>query len=76
MGTLLSAHCESRGITLAELSSLPAPEPLGPLHRPVPHHELVEVLKEELGTAGYEATREEYAVQHRRLERVNVLILC
>jgi len=75
MGALLSAHCGSSGITLAELSSLPAPEPLGPLHRPVRHHELVEVLKEELGSAGYEATREEYAVQHRGLKLFGIMDL-
>ena len=75
MGALLSAHSGSREMTLAELSSLPKPEPLGRLHQPVPHHELVEVLKDELETAGYAATREEYAVQHRGLKLFGIMDL-
>ena len=75
MSANLSFYCGSRAVALAELSALPAPEPLGPLHRPVPHHELVEVLKEELGSAGYEVTREEYAIQHQGLKLFGVMDL-
>lgn len=71
----LLSHCGSRVVTLTELSALPAPEPLGPLHRPVPHHELVEVLKEELASAGYEVNREEYAIQHHGLKLFGVMDL-
>jgi hypothetical protein len=45
------------------------------MHRPVPHHELVEVLKEELASAGYEVTREEYAIQHHGLKLFGVMDL-
>jgi len=62
-------------VTFAELSALPAPLPLGPMHRPVPHHELVQVLKEELQATGFEAVREEYAIQHQGLKLFGVMDL-
>jgi hypothetical protein len=71
----LLTHCGSRAATFAELSALPPPEPLGPLHRPVPHHELAAALKEELASAGYEVTREEYALQHHGLKLFGVMDL-
>lgn len=71
----LVSHCGSRGVTLAGLSALPVPLPLGPLHRPVPHHELVGTLKEELSSAGYEAVREEYAIQHMGLKLFGIMDL-
>ena len=69
------SHRKSESVTLAELSALPAPELMGPMHRPVPHHELVEVLKEELGLAGYEVNREEYATQRYGLKLFGVMDL-
>ena len=75
MSADLVSHCGSRMVTLAELSALPAPLPLGPMHRPLPHHELVQVLKEELQAAGYEAVREEYAIQHHGLKLFGVMDL-
>jgi hypothetical protein len=71
----LVSHCGSKAVTVAELSALPAPLPLGPLHRPVPHHELVETLKTELSSAGYEAVREEYAIQHTGLKLFGIMDL-
>jgi hypothetical protein len=75
MSANLLSHCGSKVVTLAELSALPAPELLGPMHRPVAHHELVEVLKEELGSAGYDVSREEYAIQHQGLKLFGVMDL-
>jgi hypothetical protein len=75
MDAVLSSHCGSQVISRADLEQLPAPLPLGPMHRPVPHHELAGILKEELNTAGYEVTHEEYAVQHRGLKLFGVMDL-
>lgn len=71
----LSAYRGSSAITTAQLETLPVPVPMGPQHKPVAHHELVQILKEELSTAGYEATREEYAVQHQGLKLFGVMDL-
>ncbi|MBI4716089.1 MAG: hypothetical protein HY760_09180 [Nitrospirae bacterium] len=75
MDAILSSHCGSRLIRPAELEQLPAPLPLGPHHRPVPHHELVGILKEELEEAGYQVAREEYAVQNQGLKLFGVMDL-
>jgi len=75
MNADLVLHCGSRAVTLAELSALPAPLPLGPMHQPVPHHELVQTLKEELAAAGYESVHEEYAIQHQGLKLFGVMDL-
>jgi hypothetical protein len=64
MDSKLVLHRGAVRMTRAELAQLPAPTVLGPIHRPVPHIELVETIARRAETAGLRLTREEYGVQH------------
>jgi hypothetical protein len=55
-------HCGSRVVTLDELRQLRAPEPIGPRHVPVPHHELVSAILDQVGEHGWNVTRQRVAV--------------
>jgi hypothetical protein len=59
----LITHCGAQRVGREALRLLPAPEPLGSRHRPVPHAELVEAVQAEAMNRGLVVTREEYAVQ-------------
>lgn len=59
--TLLT-HCGARKIDRAGLALLPEPPTLGPRHKPIPHHRLVETLTGVLADAHLHIQREEFAV--------------
>ena len=67
--TLLT-HCGARKIDRAGLALLPEPETLGPRHKPIPHHRLIETLTGVLADAHLEIRREEFAVYGERGERL------
>jgi len=56
----------ARIVTLDELQKCKTPPPLGPHHKPVPHHELVETLLDGLDDFGFEVTKQELAVGMKR----------
>lgn len=58
------SHGTSRVVSLEELASIPAGAPLGPHHRPVPHVELVSVVKDAFDRRGYAVGREQFSVSH------------
>ena len=64
MDSKLVLHRGAVRMTRAELAQLPEPPVLGPIHRPVPHIELVEAIALSAEDAGLRLTREEYGVQH------------
>jgi uncharacterized protein DUF932 len=49
-------------LTRAQLAAIPAPEPMGRWHRPVPHHQLVDTVLSEATDRGLTLIREKYAV--------------
>jgi len=58
------SHSASRLVTLDELALMPAGEPSGPRHLPVPHIELVTRIREAFTERGYEVAKEQYSVSH------------
>jgi hypothetical protein len=67
--TLLSQR-GSRKIQRSELGLLPEPKKLGPRHRPVPHHRLLEALSHVLHEQHLHVVREELSVYGPRGERL------
>ena len=59
--SVLSHSC-SRLVSLEDLAAIPAGEPVGPRHRPVPHIELVTALKDAFSDRGYAVVKELYSV--------------
>lgn len=62
-GATLIAHCGAHKVSYADLALLPMPEKMGSRHRPFPHVEMVDMLKEEVSRWQATITREEYAIQ-------------
>ena len=65
MSSTLSAHSPKFGsklTTFEQLADIPVPVALGPHHKPVPHIVLVDAIREEVATRGYDITREQLAV--------------
>jgi hypothetical protein len=58
------SHAASRLVCLDELAAIPAGQPIGPRHRPVPHIELVTAVKHAFTERGYAVTREQFSVSH------------
>ena len=56
------SHGASRLVRLEDLAGIPAGEPVGPRHRPVPHMELVTAVKDAFSDRGYAVTKELYSV--------------
>jgi hypothetical protein len=52
----------SQRVTLDQLRTLPEPESLGRLHKPVPHYQLVDTISAEIQARGYDITRSQLAV--------------
>lgn len=67
--TLLT-HCGSKKMDRAGLALLPEPETLGPRHKPIPHHRLIETLTGVLADAHLHIQREEFATYGARGERL------
>lgn len=63
MESRLALHRGSVRVTRAQLTALPAPAVLGPIHRPVPHVELVEMVETRAAAIGLRLAREEYGIQ-------------
>lgn len=61
-GTLMAHTPGSRVVSRDELVRLPAPEVLGVHHKPVPHHELVNAIGEEIYRRNLTIRRETYAL--------------
>jgi len=59
---MLMVHTDSNLVTDAALSDLPTPPSLGPQHQPVPHHVLVQAMKDAALEKGYLVTRQELAM--------------
>jgi len=57
-------HSASRLVTLDELGTIPAGDPAGPRHRPVPHIELVTAIREAFEERGYTVAKDQYSVSH------------
>lgn len=68
-GTLL-AHCGATSLTREQLVDLPRPESMGPRHKPIPHHELVECIEDRLASFNYEITRQEFATYGSQADRI------
>ncbi len=62
MAQAVLSHSASRLVTVDELARIPAGDPVGPRHRPVPHIELVTVLRDAFAERGYAVDREQYSV--------------
>lgn len=62
MSSTLVAHCGGQYTTRDGLRTLPKPEPMGPKHLPIPHHELVDTLDAVLSDRGIRIEREQFAV--------------
>lgn len=58
------SHSASRLVTLDELAHIPAGEPVGTRHRPVPHAELVTAIRDAFTDRGYAVAKEQYSVSH------------
>lgn len=59
---LSSKKGRTRMVTREELRELPAPEPLGPWHKPVPHNTLVETLTAALHDQDLGVKQEQFAI--------------
>jgi len=78
MSTLLAGHnptFHSKLTTLDALRRLPAPQPLGVRHHPVPHAVLVDALVGEVERRGYTATRIQLALGARGAALFGILDL-
>ena len=62
MAQAVLSHSASRLATLVELATIPAGEPVGPRHKPVPHIELVTTVRDAFAERGYAVEREQYSV--------------
>jgi hypothetical protein len=69
------SHSTSHLVTLDELAGIPAGEPMGPRHRPVPHIELVSTVKQAFSERGYAVAREQYSVSHENARLFGTLDL-
>ena len=58
------SHSASRLVTLDELALIPAGEPAGTRHRPVPHADLVTAIRDAFMDRGYAVAKEQYSVSH------------
>ena len=56
------SHSASRLVTIDELAAIPAGDPVGPRHKPVPHIELVTTVRDAFAERGYVVGREQYSV--------------
>jgi hypothetical protein len=56
------SHSASRLVTVDELAAIPAGDPVGPRHKPVPHIELVTTVRDAFAERGYAVEREQYSV--------------
>jgi hypothetical protein len=56
------SHSASRLVSLDELATIPAGDPVGPRHRPVPHLVLVTTVRDAFAERGYAVEREHYSV--------------
>ena len=63
INSTLVAHCGAVKVSYGELLQLPSPLSMGPRHQPVPHVELVDLLKEQLSRCNVTVQREDYAIQ-------------
>jgi hypothetical protein len=66
----LIAHCGATKIDRTGLRLLPEPETLGPRHKPIPHHRVIETLSAVLEEAHLHIQREEFATYGERGERL------
>lgn len=64
MVSTLIAHVDAQKVTRASLAALPAPEALGPRHRPIPHEELVDAIHAEADSRCLRIAKEEFALGH------------
>ena len=62
MAQAVLSHSASRLVTVDELAHIPPGDPVGPRHKPVPHIELVTVLRDAFAERGYAVDREQYSV--------------
>jgi Domain of unknown function (DUF932) len=62
MAQAVLSHSASQLVTIDELAQIPPGEPVGPRHKPVPHIELVTVLRDGFAERGYTVDREQYSV--------------
>jgi len=58
----LMAHCGARVVSREELATIPAPAPMGPRHRPVPHIDVVNTLTRALHAKNIGIESEQFAV--------------
>lgn len=65
----LTVHCGARRIDRAGLALLPAPAALGPRHRPLSYHKLIEALTGVLGDSHLAIQKEDFAVYGEQAER-------
>lgn len=57
-----SGKIKAQKISYDQLSLVPTPEPMGRLHKPVPHIQLVDTILGEISKRGCTVARQEYAV--------------
>lgn len=63
----------SRFITLDQLKTLPAPEPLGPRHKPIHPAEIVETVQDRAKTFGLSVTKQELAINPKKTKVVGTI---
>ena len=69
MTTLLYSNGKDVPMNRGQLAMLPTPEKRGPIHRPVPFSDFIDMVDYSLGQAGVEIMGQEYAVtkDHQRM---------
>jgi len=74
-GSTLYNHCGAGVVTLEQIAEIPAGEALGPRHKPVPHIDLVNGVKEAFTGRGYDVAAEVYSVTKNGARLFGVLDL-
>jgi len=62
------SHGKSHLVSFAQLQAMPAPKSLSPMHKPVAHSVLVEHLRAEAHSRGYDVVREAFALDARNVK--------
>lgn len=61
----MNSRFASKLVSLATLQALAEPPSLGPHHRPIPHHRLIEGLEREVARRGYAVQRRQLALSEK-----------
>lgn len=73
---ILIAHSGARRVTFDELLKLPAAEPTGPRHCPIPHSDIIKATRTELQKCGFDVRGEEISIQGDKAEKLFAVFNC